>query len=245
MKRMVFLIGMMLFSYVDSLVANEDVHWGYDGQNGPKHWGTLAEEFDMCTKGQNQSPIDLVADLPADLPELVFEYNNIEDLVEENTGHAIQENVEPGNYATILGKKFELKQFHFHSPSEHTVNGKSFPMEVHLVHKNDESDYLVVGLLFETGKRNKFMDQLPSFRKSRGEAPLSDPIDFNDLTTDRKDSFLYNGSLTTPPCTEGVQWVVLKQPVIVSPEQIQHYRDLLGFNNNRPIQPHNSRIVLE
>ena len=245
MKRIVFLIVMMLFSSAGMLVASEDAHWDYDGQTGPEHWGTLAEKFDMCAKGQNQSPVDLVADLPADLPELVFEYNKLGSLIEENTGHAIQDSVKPGNYVIYLGKRFELKQFHFHSPSEHTVNGKSFPMEVHLVHQNDESDYFVVGLLFKTGNHNKFIDQLPSFRKSRGEDPRSNPIDFNDLITDSKDYFLYNGSLTTPPCTEGVRWIVLKQPIIASSEQIQHYHDLLGFDNNRPIQPHNSRLILE
>ena len=245
MKRMVFLTVVMLFSSTGILAASESTHWDYDGLEGPKHWGALAEKYFMCSEGQNQSPIDLVADLPADLPELVFEYYNLGGLIEENTGHAIQESVKPGNSVIMLGKKFELKQFHFHSPSEHTVNGKTFPMEVHLVHQNDKSEYFVVGLLFKTGNRNKIIDQLPSFKKSRGEDPDSDPIDYNDLVTERKDYFLYNGSLTTPPCTEGVLWIVMKQPIIVSSEQIQHYRDLLGFNNNRPIQPHNSRIVLE
>ena len=245
MNRIVFLVAVMLFSCAGMLAASEGTHWDYDGQEGPKHWGTLAEKYFMCAEGHNQSPINLVADLPADLPELVFEYNNLGDLVEENTGHAIQENVKPGNSVIMLGKKFELKQFHFHSPSEHTVNGKTFPMEVHLVHQNDESEYFVVGLLFKTGNRNKIIDQLPSFKKSRGEDPRSNQIDYNELVTERKDYFLYNGSLTTPPCTEGVLWIVMKQPIIVSPDQIQHYRDLLGFDNNRPVQPHNSRIVLE
>ena len=245
MKRMVFLVVMMLFLSAGKLVASEDTHWGYHGQIGPAHWGALEKKFDMCARGQNQSPIDLVADIAADLPEIVFEYNNLGNLIEENTGHAIQENVKPGNSVIYLGKMFELKQFHFHSPSEHTVNGKTFPMEVHLVHQNNESDYFVVGLLFKIGNRNEILDQLPSFKKSRGEDPLSNPIDLDDLIVDRKNYFLYNGSLTTPPCTEGVQWIVLKQPIIASSEQIQHYHDLLGFDNNRPIQPHNSRIILK
>jgi len=245
MKRLVFFIVIILFSSAGFLAAGEDVHWDYDGDEGPEHWGMLADKYEMCVKGRNQSPIDLVADLNADLPELVFEYNNLGNLIEENTGHAIQENVKPGNDVIYMDRRFELKQFHFHSPSEHKVNGKSFPMEVHLVHQNDESDYLVIGLIFKDGDHNKIMDQLPSFRKSRGEDPLSNPIDFNELITDSKDYFLYNGSLTTPPCTEGVRWIVMKQPIIASSEQIQHYYDLLGFDNNRPIQPNNSRIILE
>ena len=245
MTRIVLFIALLLFSCTGAFAAGDDVHWDYSGKEGPEHWGELADGFEMCVKGKNQSPIDLVADVPADLPELVFEYNNLGDLIEENTGHSIQEVVKAGNYLVVMGKRYELKQFHFHSPSEHTFNGQRFPMEVHLVHQSTAGEYIVTGLVFEKGKFNKVVDQLPSFRKSRGEAPSSDPVDLNDLILDREDYFFYNGSLTTPPCTEGVLWIVFKQPIIVSAEQIQHYHDLLGFDNNRPIQPHNSRIILD
>ena len=100
-------------------------------------------------------------------------------------------------------------------------------------------------VLFAEGERNANLDRLPSFRAERGEDPFGEPIDFNDLIANRRDYYLYNGSLTTPPCTEGVQWIVLKEPIVASPEQIQHYHDLLGFDNNRPIQPHNSRLILD
>jgi len=99
--------------------------------------------------------------------------------------------------------------------------------------------------VFEEGERNEMVDRLPSFRVQRGEEPYGDPIDYNELVTDRGEYFLYNGSLTTPPCTEGVRWIVIKQPIVASPDQIQHYHDLLGFDNNRPIQPEYSRIVLD
>lgn len=225
--------------------AGEETHWSYEGEEGPEHWGELAEEFDMCARGRNQSPIDLVADIDADLPELIFDYTNPGNLDEINTGHAIQEMVNPGNFILFSGERFELKQFHFHGPSEHLVGGRSFPMEVHFVHQNEEGDYAVVGLLFEEGEFNELMNELPSFRVERGEDPHADPVDFNELVVGREEYFLYNGSLTTPPCTEGVRWVVLKRPIIASPEQIQHFHDLLGFDNNRPIQPHNSRFVLD
>lgn len=220
-------------------------HWDYEGAEGPEHWGALADEFDMCSRGRNQSPIDLVADIDTALPEVNFEYAQAGQLVEVNTGHAIQENVKPGNHVSFRGHRFELQQFHFHSPSEHTMGGEHYPMEVHLVHKNEAGELLVVGVLFKEGERNKLMDQLPSFRAARGEDPGADAVDYNDLFPARDRYFLYNGSLTTPPCSEGVRWVVMQQPVTASPDQIQHYHDLLGFDNNRPIQPRNARIVLD
>ena len=225
--------------------ASEGAHWTYEGTEGPEHWGELSEAFDMCSKGRNQSPIDLVAHLSPELPELIFEYTRPGDLDEINTGHAIQETVNPGNYIVFYDERYELKQFHFHSPSEHLVDGEAFAMEVHFVHQNQEGNYAVVGLLVQEGETNELLNQLPSFRAARGEDPHGDSVDFNELITDRTSYFLYNGSLTTPPCTEGVQWILLKQPLIASPEQIQHYHDLLGFDNNRPIQPHNSRLVLD
>ena len=244
MIRTICLSAILVLGSSALLVASEDPHWTYEGEKGPENWVELTDEFDTCGKGANQSPIDLVADVAADLPKLDFGYTN-PGVKEVNTGHAIQEQVNPGNFVTFMDQRFELKQFHFHSPSEHTVEGNSFPMEVHLVHQDNDNSYLVVGLMFEEGARNEVMDKLPSFRKQRGEDPYGDPIDYNTLITNRGDYFLYNGSLTTPPCTEGVQWVVIKQPIIASPDQIQHYHDLLGFDNNRPIQPHNSRLVLD
>ena len=225
--------------------SGEAPHWDYEGADGPEHWGELTQEFDICSRGKNQSPIDLVADVDAELPELIFDYAHPNIVTEVNTGHAIQESVQPGNSVRLLGKSYELKQFHFHSPSEHTVNGNHYPMEVHLVHQSEAGAYLVVGLMFEEGPRNAAMDQLPSFRAERGEDPRSEPFDYNELVTNRTQYFLYNGSLTTPPCTEGVSWIVMQQPILASPEQIQHYHDLLGFDNNRPVQPRNARIVLE
>ena len=237
--------ALFVVAAVPSVWASEKTHWTYEGEEGPDHWGELAEEFDMCSRGKNQSPIDLVADIDAELPELFFDYTRPGNLVEINTGHAIQENVNPGNYLVWRDQRYELKQFHFHGPSEHLVDGEALPMEVHFVHQSESGDYAVVGLLFREGPFNELLNELPSFKAARGEDPFANPIDYNELIEERAEYFLYNGSLTTPPCTEGVKWIVLKRPVIASPEQIQHYHDLLGFDNNRPIQPLNSRLILD
>lgn len=245
MFRRIMLIAIAALWSIAAWGSGDTPHWDYEGTEGPEHWGKLTQEYDICSRGKNQSPIDLVANVDAELPELNFDYVHPDILSEVNTGHAIQENVEPGNSIQLLGKSYELKQFHFHSPSEHTVKGDYHPMEVHLVHQNEAGAYVVVGLLFEEGPRNAVMDQLPSFRAARGEDPRTEPFDYNQLVTNRTQYFLYNGSLTTPPCTEGVQWIVIQEPILASPEQIQHYHDLLGFDNNRPVQPRNARIVLE
>ena len=228
-----------------SLFASEGTEWDYDGAEGPEAWGQLDASFDMCERGRNQSPINLVADVDADLPAVSFDYHARGFLEEMNTGHAIQINVRPGNSVTFRDEVFELKQFHFHSPSEHTVKGKSYPMEVHFVHQHEDGALLVVGLLFEEGPRNVAMDELPSFRAARGLEPSTEPIDYNALILDRDQFYLYNGSLTTPPCSEGVEWVVMKSPIIASQDQIEHYYALLGFDNNRPVQPRHARIILE
>jgi carbonic anhydrase len=197
--------------------ASEGQEWGYEGEHGPEHWGELADEFDICSRGRNQSPIDIVVDAHADLPELRFDYRVLGRLNEINTGHAIQDAVIPGNYLWILENSYELKQFHFHSPSEHLIDGEEFPMEIHMVHQNDAGDYAVIGLLVEEGVHNEIMDELPSFRAERGLGPREVPVDFNELIPNRKEYFYYNGSLTTPPCTEGVTWIIIKKPLIASP----------------------------
>jgi carbonic anhydrase len=245
MNKVIYLTTALFLFFHSMVNASEDKEWAYEGEHGPEHWGQLSTEYDFCSRGSNQSPIDLIADIDGDLPELVFEYSNRGHLVEVNTGHAIQEQVNAGSYIRIRDGNFESKQFHFHSPSEHTVGGKFYPMEVHLVHQDEKGNLVVVGILFEEGERNAAMDQLPSFKAARGEDSDADSVDYKLLFPNGKDYFYYSGSLTTPPCSEGVYWMIFKQPVIASPEQIQHYHNLLGFNNNRPIQPKNSRLVIE
>ena len=224
-------------------------HWSYEGEEGPSHWGELNDEYVMCSLGSNQSPIDLVADVTAELPELEFEYysQSIIDVV--NNGHTIQQNVKPGSFLKIprQGVSTELKQFHFHSPSEHTVDGNSFAMEMHFVHIDENGAILVVGVLIDEGDENPVLKQLWSFMpENAGEtSEQAIGIEETNLLPPTREYFTYGGSLTTPPCSEGVKWVVLKTPIEASAEQIVAFKKRMGPITNRPVQPHNARLILD
>ncbi len=235
------IVAGVLASFV---AADEPQHWSYSGEDGPQEWGDLSADYLMCSMGRNQSPIDLSGAVDAELEELILDYPNrgLED--EVNNGHTIQENLKPGNFITIQSQRYEAKQFHFHSPSEHRVDGKSFPLEVHIVHSNENSQLAVLGILFDEGEENPLLHQLNGFRPP-GMAPYDGPIDYNALITARDQYYSYNGSLTTPPCSEGVRWVVLKNAITASREQIDRFHSAMGADTNRPIQPRNSRTILE
>ena len=225
-------------------LAAEEQHWSYSGEDGPHQWGDLSADYLMCSQGRNQSPIDLSGAVDANLEELILDYPNRGIVGEVNNGHTIQENLNPGNFITIQGQKYEAKQFHFHSPSEHRIDGKSFPLEIHLVHSNAEGQLAVVGLMFDEGEENSMLDQLNGFRPA-GMEPYTGPVDYNLVVSSLDQYYTYNGSLTTPPCSEGVLWVVLKNPITASKEQIDRVHDAMGADTNRPVQPRNARTILE
>lgn len=224
--------------------AADEKQWSYSGDEGPEHWGDLSPDFGACTSGKNQSPIDLTGAIDAELPELIFDYTSPGLTDEINNGHTIQKNVRPGNYVTIRGQRYQAVQFHFHSPSEHHVNGESFPMEHHVVHANEAGDLAVIGVMYEIGDRNPLLDQLESFRPP-DLPPNTEPVDYNAIISSRTEYFTYSGSLTTPPCSEGVLWIVLKEPITASEDQISQFFETFGFSTNRPIQPQNARTVLD
>jgi len=225
-------------------VADESAHWSYSGDDGPEQWGELSPDNHLCSQGRNQSPIDLSGALNADLPELVFDYSNPGRTGEINNGHTIQINLNPRNTVVIRGQRYELIQGHFHSPSEHLVSGNLYPMAIHLVHANENGDLAVIGILFDEGEENSVLNRLDSFRPP-DMARSTEPVDFNELITSRTEYFAYNGSLTTPPCSEGVLWIVLKNPIIASREQIERFHNTMGSDTNRPVQPQNARAILE
>jgi carbonic anhydrase len=224
-------------------------HWGYKGIIGPQYWGDLSSEFRMCKEGKNQSPIniDTAAAYETNLPPLRFSYDK-ETLEEINNGHSVQINVAPGNYVHIDGKDFELKQFHFHTPSENMINGEHFPFEAHFVHLDKDGNIAVVAVMFRYGKENealkKFWAELPVHEGEKHPVVMSSET-VEALLPKNKEYYRFNGSLTTPPCSEGVRWFVMKTPLEISKEQVAVFEKAMNGPNNRPVLPLNARTVLK
>jgi len=219
-------------------------HWSYSGEAGPQTWGGLKPEFSMCSSGQRQSPIDIREGIAVDLEPVKFDYQAGSFAVVDN-GHTVQVNVAPGNSIEISGKRFELKQFHFHRPSEERIDGRQFEMSAHLVHADAEGRLVVVGVLLAKGPVHPLVQSvwanLPLERNSEQRARVMlDPAAL--LPTDRR-YFTYMGSLTTPPCSEGVQWVVMRSPVSASPEQIDIFSRLYPMNARPPQSAAGRRIM--
>ena len=221
-------------------------HWAYAGHHGmPAHWAELDPAFETCAKGLQQSPIDIRNTVKSDLPALEFGYDSAAPVI-VNNGHTVQVNLPAGQTLKIGDQRYELLQFHFHTPSEETVAGRHAAMVAHFVHRNAAGELGVVGVLIEPGKRNAAFDAIFAHLPRPGEK-----IIVQDLTLDvaallpaDKGYYAYEGSLTTPPCSQGVRWMVLKTPVRLGADQIKAFRRLFNANA-RPVQPLNGRIVKE
>jgi carbonic anhydrase len=241
-------IATVLLCLAASVSAEEKAHWNYDetGHGGPAHWGELSPEYTMCATGKNQSPINLTDMVESDLSFISINYKPGGNEV-VNNGHAIQVNYEPGSSITVNGHEYELKQFHFHTPSENTINGNSWPMEAHFVHADKAGNLAVIALMFRTGEKNnelqKAWDLMPG--NAGDKAALASNMDADKLLPEDRDYYRFNGSLTTPPCSEGVLWLVMKQDTYVSLEQFNTFADTMHHPNNRPVQPLNARLVLK
>lgn len=229
-----------------------DTSWGYAGDLGPSQWGKLSPEFAPCEEGKAQSPIDISDAAEVDLVDIEFHYGETERGLEANhsiynNSHTIQVNVGDGSYIIYNGISYELAQFHFHSPSEHTINGEAAAMELHFVHIDHNSGALaVVGVLLVEGEgENKaysnIFDNMPA---DVGEPEtLAEPVDLKALLPKRRAYYTYQGSLTTPPCSEIVRWLLLDMPVALSRAQIEAYTALYT-GNARPVQPLGKRDLL-
>ncbi len=223
--------------------AEHSLHWAYDGRGGPQAWGKLRPEFATCASGRRQSPIDIRDGLALELEPVQFDYHPSRFGVID-TGHTVQVNVAPGNSIDIGGRRYELLQFHFHRPSEERIDGRRFDMVAHLVHKDAEGRLAVVAVLLERGAAQPLVqtvwNHLPLEKGE--EAPARLTLDLNELLPTQRGYYTYMGSLTTPPCSEGVLWVVLQQPMQVSGTQIDIFSRLYPMNA-RPIQQASGRII--
>ena len=233
----------------DDHEADKVVHgpapWSYGGSFGPQSWAELKPEFSLCGNGQRQSPIDIRGGLAVDLDPVRFDYRATPFGVIDN-GHTVQVNVAPGNTIDIGGKRFELLQFHFHRPSEERIDGRSFEMSLHLVHKDEQGRLAVVAVLFEKGEKQPEVQQvwnnLPLERNQ--ESAARTPLDLLGLLPVDRRYITYMGSLTTPPCSEGVQWIVMRQPVTLTAEQINIFARIYPMNA-RPLQALAGRRIIQ
>ena len=223
--------------------GHASAHWGYAGEAGPAAWGGLRPEFSLCAKGQRQSPIDIRDGIAVDLEPVQFDYKASGFGVIDN-GHTVQVNVAPGNVIHVGGRRWELQQFHFHRPSEERIDGRQFDMVAHLVHKDADGKLAVVAVLLDKGSIQPIVqmvwNNLP-LEKGEEFKPQS-VIDLNHLLPPDRRYYTYMGSLTTPPCNEGVLWMVMRQPVQVSQQQIDIFSRLYPMNA-RPVQQASGRLI--
>ncbi len=214
-------------------------HWTYEGEEGPNHWAELG--YADCA-GKEQSPIDIPYKAPLHVNDISFNYNPSV-LEISNNGHTIKVADENNSVIVVEGNTYRLQQYHLHAPSEHMLNGTYYDMELHLVHQSDVGKYAVVGIMIKSGSENNayapIWEHMPT-KIGQQENISSVKIDANDLLPKSLSYYRYNGSFTTPPCTESVNWFVLSTPVELSKAQVDAFQKIYS-NNNRPIQQLNQR----
>ena len=219
--------------------------WGYQGNSGPQFWGDLQRDYHLCKAGNTQSPIDLTGAEGGVPAQIEFDYH-LTPLSIVNNGHTIQVNYAPGSGITINGKRYELLQFHFHTPSEHAIEGGRSAMEMHLVHKNTAGQLAVIGIMMNLGEENMALSEIwPQLPRRAGDEQKIKGVLVNarDFLPRNATYFRYMGSLTTPPCSEGVNWYVMNTPVTVSVAQVESFARIIG-ENARPLQAINNRLIL-
>lgn len=228
------------------LLMGREIDWAYSGATGPDAWGQLKPAYRQCMLGKRQSPIDIRDGVQVHLDPIQFDYRPTRFRVID-TGRTVQVNLDLGNSITVMGQRYELVQFHFHRPSEERVNGRAYPMSAHLLHKSPSGQYAVVAVLLDQGEPHPLIQQvwnnlpLEKFQELAAQAPM-DPSQI--LPAQRHQYYTYMGSLTSPPCTENVLWMVMKEPVTVSIEQIGIFHRLYPMNA-RPVQPTAGRLIKE
>lgn len=220
-------------------------HWDYEGEFGPENWGKINPAWSQCGAGKRQSPIDIRDGMKLNLDEIDFNYR-YSDYTEVDNGKTVQVNVGRGNFMTIGNQSYELVQFHFHRPSEEKINGKGTEMVIHLEHRGPGGKLAIVAVLLERGKANDTIqtvwNNIPLEKNQ--QVASSEPLDPLELLPERREYYTYMGSQTTPPCTENVLWLVMKQPMTASPAQMALFSRLYPLNA-RPVQESEGRMVKE
>jgi len=219
------------------------LRWSYDSRSGPSQWGQLDANFALCDRGQQQSPIALEKATASDLPNLIFHYGP-SPVSLLNNGRTLQVAYAPGSSIELEGNRFDLVQFHFHHPSEHRIEDQDYPMELHLVHRDRSGNLAVLGIMIEAGAENSALlgvwrNLLPAYTSL---TQTSASVDANQLLPPVATAYRYRGSLTTPPCSESVQWIVMDHPIQLSAQQIAAFEALVPANN-RPYQVVNNRAI--
>ncbi|RIX44194.1 MAG: carbonic anhydrase family protein [Rhodocyclales bacterium GT-UBC] len=236
---------MLELAHSEAATQHAHIHWDYEGEGAPDKWAQLDPQNKVCATGQRQSPIDIKDGIKVDLEGIKFNYRPSSFRIIDN-GHTVQVAVGDSSIS-LTGKTYELVQFHFHRPSEEKINGQRFDMVVHLVHKSDEGQLAVVAVLLERGSENPFIQTLWNYMPLEKNVSVEPPgvvVNPLDLLPSARSYYTYMGSLTTPPCSEGVLWLVMKQPVQISGDQINIFSRLYR-NNARPIQPTAGRLIKE
>lgn len=245
MKLRTLPLGVALLAASCLVQAHDHGHWAYEGHAGPHHWGELNPGFTACKHGKEQSPINIsAAKKSSDLKPITFSYKaSAAEIV--NNGHTIQVNLADGGSIKLGDETFTLLQFHFHTPSEEQIDGRHFPMVAHLVHKSAPGKLAVVAVLFELGQENAALKEAFSAMPTKAgeKRTLSEPFNTTGLLPQDRSYYAFQGSLTTPPCSEGVRWQVLQKTVQISVGQFAAFKGLYPMNA-RPIQPLHGRRVL-
>ena len=231
-------------SGIGRALASEDAHWAYEGHGGPAEWGGLSPEYAACSMGREQSPIDLSKPIAAIMGDPVPAWRPVP-LKVANNGHTIQVDGAGGGSLTLDGTSYDLLQFHFHHPSEHTIDGAAFDMECHFVHKAADGGLAVLGVMIAKGAANPALEAIWQVMPAKAGDVVTAGGTLDPAMLLPKDAvtFRYAGSLTTPPCSEVVQWVVYRQAITASAEQLGRFGALFA-NNARPVMPLNRRKLL-
>ncbi len=239
------LVAAVLFGLAASTAGAAE--WSYEGPEGPDHWGALSPDYVACQRGRNQSPINIQGALQAKTAPLGLKYRAAAGSTVVNNGHTVQVDFGKGNTLTLDGHSFNLVQVHFHAPAENEIDGRRYPLEAHFVNADEQGNLAVVAVMFREGKRNAGLARIwPQMPQSKGSpVPLQGKFLPATLLPASLSYYRYSGSLTTPPCSEGVRWLVLRTPLQASKEQIQAFERIMGHATNRPVQPLNGRVVVK